>query len=203
MLEREAPSGYLQEWTNLLAQKDEKIDARSDRSTVLAIVFRLGREWLALRASVFKEVTRPCIVRTLPHRSNEILLGIANIHGEIIPCISLSKFLGIESPKEAVQVNRETRKIDSYSKNIKSLISIETKQYERTIVLEKESKIWMFQVDEVSQTYRCCQDEIQELTVTTHNLTNSYIKGIFNLKDRKVSYLNDDLLFDALDRKLF
>jgi chemotaxis-related protein WspD len=51
LLDREAPSGYLSEWTHVVAGENQ------DRvfDTVSALVFRLQKEWLALPTQLFKD----------------------------------------------------------------------------------------------------------------------------------------------------
>jgi Chemotaxis signal transduction protein len=99
LLEREAPSEYLQEWTEILAKTQPDSTQNSVVGTVIRssetlsiMVFRLGEEWLALPVRLLQEVTQPCIIHTLPHRSDDLFLGLVNIRGEILLCISLSIF---------------------------------------------------------------------------------------------------------------
>ena len=67
LLEREPPAEYLHEWTQALAEKDE--DTAADTLSVL--IFRLGREWLALPTRVCQE--SPRCVRYTPCRTVVVL----------------------------------------------------------------------------------------------------------------------------------
>ena len=75
--ERRAPEGYLQEWAELLARPAE---AGPGDSTSL-LVFRLGREWLAMALSVVAEVTSPRPVHRVPHRTNRVFSGLVGLPG--------------------------------------------------------------------------------------------------------------------------
>ncbi|NEQ28655.1 MAG: hypothetical protein F6K28_58765, partial [Microcoleus sp. SIO2G3] len=89
LLEREAPVGYRDELTHSLAQEKEEQAV----NTISIGIFRLKGEWLALPAYTITEITEPSPTHTLPHRSNNVLLGVVSIRGEIQICISLSEFL--------------------------------------------------------------------------------------------------------------
>ena len=55
-LDRPAPAGYLAEWTRLLDEFDPGADFDAAREGIGVVIFRLGAEWLALRATVVVEV---------------------------------------------------------------------------------------------------------------------------------------------------
>src|SRR5437868_100730 len=78
LLDRPAPAGYIDTWTEMLAQ--EKDAARP--STIAHLVFRVGATWLGVRAAIMREVTAPAVIRRVPHRSREVLLGLVNVRGE-------------------------------------------------------------------------------------------------------------------------
>ncbi len=91
LLERPAPADYLDWWTDLLAGK--KKDAGPSVTTPY-LVFRVGQSWLALRAVVLREIMQPGVIRSLPHRRSDVLLGLTVVRGEIYPCVSLHALIG-------------------------------------------------------------------------------------------------------------
>lgn len=186
MLEREAPRDYLNEWTSLLAQtKLETIQEQRDTtSKTSVVVFRLGVEWLALATNIFKEVTQVSTIRTLPHRSNPILLGLANIRGEIQMCISLSSLLNLEN---SAAVNHQ---------NTNEILS------QRMMVVEKEASRWVFPVDEIYGVHTFHPHELSNVPATVSKSTQTYVKGMLECHERNVSYLDDDLLFYILNKKI-
>src|SRR6185437_12636687 len=91
LLERPAPADYLDWWTDLLAAKPK--DVKSEKTTSY-LVFRVGHSLLALRAVVLREIMQPAVIRSLPHRRSNVLLGLTVVRGEIYPCVSLHSLIG-------------------------------------------------------------------------------------------------------------
>ena len=60
------------------------------------LVFRLGEEWLALATRILVEVAAPVPVHTLPHPRGRALLGVANVRGALLTCLSLVELLGLD-----------------------------------------------------------------------------------------------------------
>ena len=179
LLDRNAPEGYLDEWTEVLAgEKEERVS-----DTMSAVVFRLGVEWLGLKTGVFKEVTEVRVIHLLPHRSNDILLGIVNIGGEIQLCVSLGGLLGLEQAEEAEQNGRHG-------------------VYKRMVVIERERERWVFPVDEIHGIHRFLPGELQGVPVTVAKASATYTKGMIPWQNRSVGYLDDELLFYSLKRNL-
>ncbi|HEY9837422.1 MAG TPA: chemotaxis protein CheW [Vampirovibrionales bacterium] len=201
LLEREAPENYRAEWTELLSQTPTPIT--SDRNSLpqlqrataelfeplSLVIFRLGVEWLALAASTFQEITQPCSLHTLPHRTNEILLGLVNIRGELLPCISLSNLLGLERQgthgKPSNPQGDATRTI-----------------YSRMIVVNVQGDIWVFSVDEIEGIHRCDRQLIEEVPAVVSKAPVTYTKWIVNWQDKKVNYLDEEFLFSSLKRRI-
>ena len=196
LLDRDVPLGYINEWTELFAQAKlsptefqlEKNTQEQDK-TISVLVFRLGAEWLALSANLFIEITPPCIIHSIPHRSNKILQGIVNIRGEILLCISLSNFLNLKA--------QELKKNNSKSQLTKSQVN-----QPRMIVLEKEGNRWVFTADEVSNLQRFHSHEFRQAPSVISQAEETYTKSVINWQDKKVNYLDDELLFYTINRKV-
>jgi chemotaxis-related protein WspD len=62
-----------------------------------ALVFRLGDELLGLDMEVLAEVTqlRSAYVHRLPRRESAVLRGVYNLHGRLVPLLSLGGLLGV------------------------------------------------------------------------------------------------------------
>lgn len=201
LLERDAPENYRAEWTNLLAQTPT--DLTSDRPTLpqlqrgtaaffdslSLVIFRLGVEWLALKASTFQEITPPCTIHTLPHRTNEILLGLVNIRGELLPCISLNNLLGLESPGTSLNP-------------FNSPGDLTQTVYSRMVVVNIQGDIWVFSVDEIDGIHRCDHHLIEEVPAVISKAPITYTQWIVNWRNKKVNYLDEDLVFSTLKRRV-
>jgi chemotaxis-related protein WspD len=187
LLEREPPPGYLEEWTHLLSQEKGagEIQQVAPIGTISIGIFRLSGEWLALPAHLLKEVTQSNPIHTLPHRSNNILLGLVNIRGEIQMCVSLSELLGLE----AVHANGNSKVSGPHI-------------YGRMIVVEKEDNRWVFPVDEIYGIHRIHPNDLTNVPSTLAKVPETYTKGVINWQSRSVSFLDDELLFYTLSKKV-
>ncbi|CDF82514.1 chemotaxis protein CheW [Pseudomonas sp. QL9] len=61
------------------------------------LIFRIGEEWLALRTLALVEVAPAVSVHSLPHQRSPVLLGVANVRGTLVACLSLAELLGLDS----------------------------------------------------------------------------------------------------------
>ncbi len=193
LLEREAPGGYLEEWTDVLAKSKaantlvatkEAIVRTSE--TISVMVFCLGEEWLAIPVQLLQEVTQPCIIQKLPHRSNLLFLGLVNIRGEILLCVSLENLLNLEDNASAF-IQKD------------ALLSDASK---RMIVIASEENRWVFPVDRVLGVHRFQLNELQNTPVVISKASAAYTKGIINWQQKRVNYLDSDLLFYTLSRRI-
>jgi chemotaxis-related protein WspD len=190
LLEREAPPDYLYEWTNILAKAQvDEFEEQSSRAivqsaqTISVIIFRLLGELLALPVRLLQEVISPCVIHTLPHRSNELFLGLVNVRGEILMCISLGNLLNLE--------------VTADSLTPPSLFSSK-----RMVVVASDEDRWVFTVDEVCGVHRFQQTELQDIPVVISKATEAYTKGVIHWQGQKVNYLDSDLLFYNLNRRI-
>lgn len=192
LLEREAPPQYLNEWTEVLS-KTQPDTANAQVSTALvpsgqsisAMIFRLGGEWLALPVRLLQEVTQPCLIHTLPHRSDELFLGLVNIRGEILLCICLSHLLDLQAKKDLPHYHNS--------------VSVASK---RMLVVASEEDRWVFTVDEVCGVYRFALSELKNTPVVISKATEAYTRGVVQWQGHKVNYLDSDLLFYTLNRRI-
>jgi chemotaxis-related protein WspD len=151
--------------------------------TLSVIIFRLGNERLALPVNILQEVTSPYSIHTVPHRSNNVFLGLINIRGETLLCISLRDLLGLE-PAAASAVSN-------------------TISPQRMIVAGKNESKWVFPVDEVYGTYRFHLNEFKEAPVVVAKASEAYTKGVITWQDKKLNFLDSELLFYTLNHKVF
>jgi len=71
------------------------IDGGAQAGAVQVIVFRVHGEWLALPVSALEEVAPQRAIHGIPHRRTGSLLGLVNVRGTLMPCVSLSAVLHI------------------------------------------------------------------------------------------------------------
>ena len=118
--DRPAPEGYLAGWSRWLAKSverdegdegggEDENEAESHEEKVSVLIFRLGPEWLAFRTQTVAEVTTPRPVHRVPHRTNEVFLGLVNLQGQVQLCVSLHGLLGVTAMSSPGAAGRAAR----------------------------------------------------------------------------------------------
>jgi chemotaxis-related protein WspD len=182
LLRREAPAQYMEVWTQRIAQSE----TTGTMEEVSVIVFRIGDEWLAFDTHCVAEVVDMRPIHRVPHRSDKLLLGLANIRGELHLCISLRELLEIDESSE--------------DQNAKSASSSSIKK--RLIVVEQDRSRWAFPVDEVDGVDRTEAMMLEDLPHTVEKNSSSYSRAIFTHKDKKVGMLSQARIFQALEKTI-
>jgi chemotaxis-related protein WspD len=179
LFDRNPPEGYLQAWTDALAA--EKASKSSE--TVSVLIFRLGREWLAMNTGLFREVSEVQSIHKIPHSDDPVVSGLVNIRGELQLCISLHALFEIEKndPSKAKEGHKVTP---------------------RLLVAEMDLSSWVFPADEVYGIYRYDPNRLQPVPSTVSRAGATYTRGIITLEDKRVGCLDDRLLFNALSRRV-
>ena len=177
---RPIPEGYRKEWTAIIASRKQA----QARTGLAAVVFRIGREWLALPAGMVEEIVEQRTVHSLPQRSSPILLGLVNIRGKLQLCVSIAALLGIEAD-DGAQQKKEHRTI-----------------YPRMLVIHDEQRCFVFAVDEVQGTHRYAANDMESLPSTLTGALTKYSTGALKLGDRNVGFIDHELLLYAFSRSL-
>lgn len=174
LLDRDAPAGYLREWTARIAAEQKQ----ADTGTVSVLIFRLGDEWLALSTALFQEVAEGCVLHSLPHRGGGVVAGLVNIRGELLICVSLGAVLGL------------------------ALGGAGRRVLARLLVTQHEGQRLAFPVDEVAAVQRYHPRELRPLPATVLEGPVRYARGLLPWRDRTVGCLDDEALFRNLNRNL-
>lgn len=176
---RPAPSGYLAEWTRILAEPTEQI-ASDD---VSLLIFRLHGEWLALGTRVVAEVTALRPVHRIPHRSAGLIEGLVNLQGQLQICVSLHKLLGADPQSLVDQPPSEAQGPAAQP---------------RLVVIRKDSETWAFPADEVPGIHRLPRGGLRNVPATLANPATSYSQAVFAWQGQSVGYLDDQRVFSTL-----
>jgi chemotaxis-related protein WspD len=89
LFERPVPPGYAEDRAQELAQEEP---AESAEASVI-VTFRVGTDWYALPVESLDAATGLRPWHRLPHRGGAGLLGIVNVNGDLLPCVSLHTWL--------------------------------------------------------------------------------------------------------------
>ncbi len=173
--ERRAPEGYLAEWAELLGRP---VQAGSTNSASL-LVFRLGREWLALSLSVVAEVTDPRPVHRVPHRTNRVFSGLVSLRGQLQLCVSIHGLLEVDPPDP----------------------SDEPPASPRLVVIRQGLDRWAFPAEEVVGVQSVPLDHLEKVPSTLANPAGSFSRAVFAWGPRRsVDVLDEHRIFQALRR---
>jgi chemotaxis-related protein WspD len=176
LLERRPPPDYLNDWTQSLAKAKDA----ADKDIASVVIFRLGGEWLALRARIFHEITRLGPIHSLPHRANNVILGLTNIRGELLLCFSLARLLGVADGGAAPALTRRV--------------------YQRVAVTEMDRQRCAFPMDEVLGIQQVPGSARLNTPVTVAKSSSSYSAGVFQFQGVAVELLDHELLFYSLKK---
>jgi len=177
LLDRGLPPGYIEEWTEIIAKEK---DSRAVNNIPI-VVFRIAGEHLALRTSVCREIVNMRRIHWIPHRSNEVLLGMANIRGELQLCFSLKALIGIEGEGETEDSKDSAAKM---------------------LVVQKNGKFWVFPVDQVLGVLRYDDNKTENVPVTVSKASGTFTQKVLLHEGRETGLLDDELLTYALQEKI-
>lgn len=175
-LDSRPPEGYLDEWTQRLAEPEEQ----QAHDLQGALAFRLGDEWLALTVRVLREVLPVRPVHRIPFHGG-ILAGVVNVRGELHLSIRMEILLGITATAEQGEANA-----GSVSKVVSRLL------------VAGVSEAWVFRVDEVDRVRRFSESELAPVPPTLGRATARFTRGVFRRNNQAIGVLDEERLFEAL-----
>ncbi|OEU71618.1 MAG: chemotaxis protein CheW [Desulfovibrio sp. S3730MH75] len=177
LLDREPPEGYLTENAEAVSiSKEEEV-----RETTGAVVFRISKEWLALTSHVFVSILEIGKIRPVPHKNDKYLKGLSSIHGQIVPVVSVRELLGLE---------------EEYLTDEEKGFRV----YNRFVCVDRGLGRWIFEADEVLGVHHYFVDALLDAPATVSKAPAAYTKGLFELDDKRVSLLDEELLFEVFNR---
>jgi chemotaxis-related protein WspD len=177
LLDRDLPAEHLSDWAAHFA-KARQIEEPDTHS---AIIFRIASEWFALPTVALDEVAEPRKIHSLPHLRSGIVLGLINVRGELLVCVSLAKMLRIG---DVTTGDPERQGFNA----------------KRLVVVRHNERRAAFPVDEVQGIHRYQARELRAAPATITKASAAYTTAMLSLKDKTVGCLDDQLLAHALDK---
>lgn len=171
--DRSAPEGYLADWAALLGGEQE---STSDVDRVSVLIFRLYDDWLALSLRAVVEVTPVRPVHRIPHRTNNVLAGLANLRGQLHLCVSLHGLLDVARPTDSAPQGGVSR----------------------MVVIRQGAELWVFMADEVLGVHSVARSALRPAPSTLADPAVSFSQSVFGWEDRSVGYLDEQRIFAAL-----
>lgn len=200
LLDRAPPPEYRREWTEHFA-REKKLAAPRKRSVV---VFCIGEEWLALPTPVFQEVAERRPIHSLPHRRHGVVLGLANIRGELLICVSLGRLLGLPTLEIGPQSgNLPLTHSPTLPPALGAQLALRAPHtLDRLLVIHLNGHRFAFPVNEVKGVHRFEPHYLQSPPTTVAQANPTFTQGLFRWQDRSVGLLEAEVLFAALNRNL-
>ena len=179
LLDRASPDGEAVIWRSESANP-ERLPTNGAESI---LIFRVGVEWLGLQSALIKEIAEVRKIHSLPHQRNAAVLGIVNIRGALVLCMSMARLLNVEKATEEEQV--ENRNL-----------------FKPMLVTNHGQHAIVFPVDEVDGIHRFSESALAPAPSTVEHTAAIYTKGILPWRGRTVGVLDGDSLFYALNRSI-
>jgi chemotaxis-related protein WspD len=177
LLDGPLPAGYGAAWAPHFARPAIVEEAGGGS----AVIFRLGSEWFALAAGAFDEATELRTIHSLPHRRGGTILGLVNVRGELLICISLARLLGLE---ETAPMRSEAGAISR----------------RRLLVVRHEGSRVAVPVEEVQGTHRYRPPELRAVPATLARASSAYTAGLLSWRERNVGLLDERRIVQAISR---
>ncbi|MFL7965355.1 chemotaxis protein CheW [Pseudomonas kielensis] len=153
-----------------LAPVDNEVVTRS------LLMFRLGEEWLGLTTRSLVEVAPLQPIHSLPHQRSRALLGVVNVRGALVACLSLVELLDLE-PGTAVAG---------------------TRVMPRMLIVAAKGGPVVVPVDEVDGIHAI--DE--RILAGASPSAGKYTRGVLPYKGRSLRWLDEEQLLSAVARSL-
>lgn len=162
------------DWTEHYGET-QAASLRNDRS---ALIFRIGSEWFGIATQSLDEVVECRAIHRIPHTRSPVVLGVVNVRGELVVCVSLDRLLGIAADASA-------------EGKLRRLLVLQTKEGRLAVP-----------VDEVQHTHAYRSSEIFAPPTTITQSTSSYAIGLLTWRDKTVACLDEGRLIEALEGSL-
>lgn len=153
----------------------------SEVKTRSLLMFRLGEEWLGLATRSLVEVAPLQAIHSLPHQRSRALLGVANVRGALVACLSLVELLGLDA---AGSVANGTRVMP------------------RMLIVAAHGGPVVVPVDEVDGIHAIDERTLDAASRSGAHANARYTRGVLQFKGRSLRWLDEEQLLSAVTRSL-
>jgi chemotaxis-related protein WspD len=162
-------------------QRQPRHDAQGASESFL--IFRIGDEWLALPTPIFRRIVQTRPIHTLPHRQHRAVLGVVNVQGDLLVCLSLAHLLGFDADSTAA--DRKARH-----------------DLPRLLVVSRADEHAAFPVDQVDGVHRIAVSTFCPPPATLSQAAAAHTRAVAPWRGMTVGLLDAEVLFDTLNRSL-
>jgi chemotaxis-related protein WspD len=175
LLDKPVATEYSRLWAEHYAQAPQPMESESSS----VIIFRVGLERFALPTRLCIEVASPRPIHSLPHRRGGAVLGLTNVHGELVACMSLAIMLNLTTTSGPQAVTGGQLLVTGWPDGPVA-----------------------FSVDEVTDVRRFPAREFKRPPATVAHAQAKYTKAILSSGEHTVGVLDEDLLEYTIKRSL-
>lgn len=159
--------------------QNEALD--TDVKTRSLVVFRLGEEWLGLPTRCLVEVSPVQTIHSLPHQRSRALLGVANVRGALVACLSFVELLGLDVSFAPASTGRVMP---------------------RMLIVAAQGGPVVVPVDEVDGIHAIEARLLDGASAPAQNTNARFTKGVVQWKNRSLRLLDEEHLLSAVNRSL-
>ena len=172
LLAGEPPADYIEHWT----EQARRAKGVAERAAVSVLIFRIATEWLAVPTTTLTEIASLRRIHSIPHRRNSVVLGLTNIRGELVVCVSLRDILSIDAPADNAAA--------------------------RLLVMEQDGTRAVCPVDEVHGVERFFARDLGTVPATVAGATAKYTRATLRWLEHTVGLLDERALFRTVNRSI-
>lgn len=154
---------------------ENEVQARS------LLMFRLGEEWLALATRSLVEVAPLQAIHSLPHQRSRALLGVANVRGALVACLSLVELLGLDGA---------------------SSVASGARVMPRMLIIAARGGPVVVPVDEVDGIHAIDERILEASSRSGTQASGKFTRGVLPFKGRSLRWLDEEQLLSAVTRSL-
>ncbi len=152
------------------------------------VIFRLHAEWLALATGWLVEITDMQPVHAIPHRTNEVLLGLVNDPGPT-PAVRLAA-----RPLRGRAAGRAERPVTRLASEADGVLRT---PYHRMMILRDGLEHWVFPAEEVLGVHLLPLTDLRK-PPSTFLQGSTHTQAVFDWHGHTVGLLDAPILFPAL-----
>ena len=141
----------------------------------------MGGEWLALATRCLDEVAPLQSIHSLPHQRSRALMGVANVRGALVPCLSLVELLGLDPTVSVTPAQRVMP---------------------RMLIVAAPGGPVVVPVDEVDGIHNIEERVLNTASLSGEHASAIFTRGVLHWKTRSLRWLDEEQLLGAITRSL-
>ena len=177
LLDREPPPDYIAHWT----EQARQAKGTAEQAAISVLIFRIRSERLALPTRALTEIASLRPIHSIPHRRGGAIVGLANIRGELLVCVSLQELLRVQAPPDSEKAANAAA---------------------RLLVIQRDGMRAVCPVDEVHGIERILERDLGPVPATVRGADTTYTRALVTWRTHSVGLLDEQALFQGVNRSV-